>query len=390
MDEIGRIRAGIDAILEAAGVDVDASALEAYMRDGLRGDDAGPEQALNRALLWRDRDLRGTEQEKTLRGLAAKLFEWVRNDYDPAQDVVAGSLRAQAIEAAYQDVYWLANISGLGLSSREMPEKELEAFAEESAWISSLFKALNVARDSDLSDRVREALLAGLVANREEIRKIKVRAQKKVDKVLSKHRRALYRSRGRRVKPTSMIILEVSLTSIRPPIWRRIVVPDCWTLLQLHGAIQEAMGWKDYHLHTFTIAEVEYSDPTSDEDGDMGYLDEQQYRLSAVLPPTGRTFHYVYDFGDSWRHSIKVVKRVLLGADPPPGAFEPMCVGGERACPPEDCGGVGGYQSLVQALRCPEPKRTEEMQETVAWAGEWDPEAFDVFTANRRLKELLA
>jgi hypothetical protein len=66
-----------------------------------------------------------------------------------------------------------------------------------------------------------------------------------------------------------------------------------------------------------------------------------------------------------------------------------MCLGGPRACPPEDCGGVGGYRELLAALRRPESDRDEDMRQTVEWAGDWDPESFDIVKANKRIKDLL-
>lgn len=80
---------------------------------------------------------------------------------------------------------------------------------------------------------------------------------------------------------------------------------------------------------------------------------------------------YVYDFGDDWVHRVLVEK--VLPADPT--MTYPACVGGKRACPPEDCGGVWGYREFLTAISDPKHPDHEAMLEWVG--GEFDPEAFD-------------
>lgn len=161
--------------------------------------------------------------------------------------------------------------------------------------------------------------------------------------------------------------LKVTLTEVEPAIWRRILLPSGYTLRQLHKAIQVAMGWKDYHLHSFEIQGKEYGLPY---DGSVTLL--------GALPPVGERFEYIYDFGDDWVHEI-VVEARLAASDV---GFAPACLEGARACPPEDCGGRGSYQEILAALADP-TQRDEE------WAGEgFDPTAFDQELANRRLRYL--
>ncbi len=93
-------------------------------------------------------------------------------------------------------------------------------------------------------------------------------------------------------------------------------------------------------------------------------------------------FHYIYDFGDNWEHEIIVEKITPLDA----GRHYPCCLAGERACPPEDCGGVWGYKDLLDITSTPDHPDYEELRE---WLGEhFDPEAFDLEAVNRSLKRL--
>jgi hypothetical protein len=175
--------------------------------------------------------------------------------------------------------------------------------------------------------------------------------------------------------------IRVSLDGVRPPIWRRIVVPGRTTLAKLHDILQVVMGWEDYHLHQFTIAGKRYGDPEHDEGGELGFIDERRHTLQSLLPAKGGRLRYEYDFGDGWEHTLVVEKIVPTGEE----GCRPVCVAGERACPPEDVGGVWGYEEYLTALQDPEhPGHDEWLQ----WRGEFDPEAFDPERVNAELERL--
>ncbi|NQV25856.1 MAG: hypothetical protein HQ518_15970, partial [Rhodopirellula sp.] len=135
-------------------------------------------------------------------------------------------------------------------------------------------------------------------------------------------------------KPQTIYRLRVDLRGVKPPIWRRIEVPDC-TLAELHVAIQAAMGWTDSHLHAFDIDGDHYSIPNPFDDDDFEVIDSTDMWLSDVIYGKGMKLDYMYDFGDSWDHTIKV--EAIEQAKP--SIAYPRCVTGKRNCPPEDCGG---------------------------------------------------
>lgn len=175
--------------------------------------------------------------------------------------------------------------------------------------------------------------------------------------------------------------LKITLREVRPPIWRRVLVTDATTLHQLHWIVQAAMGWTNSHLHQFIIAEEYYSEPMVEMD-DWGpqVKNEKRVRLSALGLESKRKFTYEYDFGDSWRHEI-LVEKVLA---PEAGVSYPQCVAGKRACPPEDCGGVWGYERFLEIIKDEDDPEHEEMLE---WAGgAFDPEAFNLEEINEELK----
>jgi hypothetical protein len=183
-------------------------------------------------------------------------------------------------------------------------------------------------------------------------------------------------------KPVDIYQIKVTLDTIRPPIWRRILVSGNTTLLKLHDIIQIIMGWEDDHLHMFTIHGSIYGNPEDDEYGELGTRDEAKVKLSQVIQRDGQRFAYEYDFGDSWEHTLLVEK--ILPAEE--GVHYPICVKGKRACPPEDMGGVWGYVNFVEAIS--DPKHPEH-DEYLEWVGDdFDPEAFNLNGVNAQLSRM--
>src|SRR5260370_18841549 len=140
--------------------------------------------------------------------------------------------------------------------------------------------------------------------------------------------------------------LEDVLRDLEPPIWRRLQVPGSLTLDRLHLVLQQAMGWTDSHLHEFVIAGRRYGVPDP-ERGPMVILPEQRVRLRDVAPAESGRFLYRYDFGDDWKHEV-LVEQILAAGE---GGGSPVCLRGERRCPPEDCGGGPGHVEVLAAIR---------------------------------------
>jgi hypothetical protein len=168
--------------------------------------------------------------------------------------------------------------------------------------------------------------------------------------------------------------LHIRLAYIEPPIWRRIVVSDQVTLFGLHRMLQVVMGWENYHLHQFIVGNTHYGEP--DPEYEDGMKDDRRVRLRRIAREEGASFIYEYDFGDGWRHVI-TVEHIEPWTE---NMIVPRCLDGARACPPEDCGGIGGYEHLLEALR---DRRHPEHKELRAWAGaHFDPELFSLQAVN--------
>ncbi len=161
--------------------------------------------------------------------------------------------------------------------------------------------------------------------------------------------------------------LKITLKDVKPPVWRRLLVPSEYSLTEVHEVLLTAMGWAGYHLYLFRIGSTTYLD--IDDDWPDDSVDPCSVRLGDLVGP-GDTFVFEYDFGDGWEHQV-VVEEVL----PVAGRGRPVCLAGRRACPPEDVGGPWGYADFLDAISDPEHDRHEEL---VEWSGgSFDPEAFD-------------
>ena len=182
---------------------------------------------------------------------------------------------------------------------------------------------------------------------------------------------------------TRIYQLKVTLSGSRPPIWRRLQVRGDVTLGQLHAILQVLLGWKDRHLHLFASGRTVYRLPLPD----LGFPshDERKVTLAQVLPREKERLRYEYDFRDGWE-LVLVVEKILPPGTEPAG---PTCLGGKRNGPPEEIGGIVGYERLLAARQKPPRLDRHSPTELADPLGEgFDPEAFDPEEINRELAGL--
>ena len=166
-------------------------------------------------------------------------------------------------------------------------------------------------------------------------------------------------------KPNIILQFRFELLEIEPLIWRRVQVPSKYSFWDLHVAIQDSMGWLDYHLHAFHVRMphkrkiVEIGIPM-DEYFDEPVVPGWEISITDYFTEPGKSAPYEYDFGDGWEHNI-LLEGILLKEK---GARYPKSIAGERACPPEDCGGVPGYYELLEILKNP---KHPEFHDYIGW-----------------------
>jgi hypothetical protein len=194
-----------------------------------------------------------------------------------------------------------------------------------------------------------------------------------------------------REPPKNVYIFRIALNGIKPPIWRKFQAPGDLTLEEFHDCIQNIMGWFECHLHSFIIRGEEYQCLDGMEKRDFymfGHpiLDESEYTLDSLELTEKQKIKYIYDFGDGWEHTITVSKIISIeDKTTTEDAITVRCLDGKRACPPEDCGGIWGYEELLLTLAKPESERDEEEQERLDYYDVSDPEEFDIDEINELL-----
>ncbi len=181
-----------------------------------------------------------------------------------------------------------------------------------------------------------------------------------------------------RERPTVPLLYEmqVTLDEMEPPIWRRFTVPAAIPLKQFHTVLVAVMGWSGGHVYEFRVRRARYGDP--DALGDPKVASAAAKTLTHTVHRRQGTFYYVYDWG-AWWHTLKLLDYRPMTL----GETVPRLLGGARACPPEDVGGVWGYEEFLEAMQNP---AHPEHAALLSWVGgSWDPEHFDRALLQRRL-----
>ena len=185
-------------------------------------------------------------------------------------------------------------------------------------------------------------------------------------------------------KPAPIYQLKISLAFSDPLVWRRIRVQGDIHLTRLHEILQLSMGWSDLHAHRFLIGKVFYA-PSQDGDcwPETGERSESEYRLDALESDMKWCFTYIYDFGDGWEHEIELEESLPAGT----GKNHPILLAGERACPPENVGGIPGYEEFLTIINDPQHAHHKRIAK---WYGadRFDPEYLDMAQINIALKRL--
>ena len=169
--------------------------------------------------------------------------------------------------------------------------------------------------------------------------------------------------------PTKAIAtLRIELKYIKPLIWRRVAVRTSMDLNGLHKVIQAAVGWLDYHLWEFVVEERKYGIPDPDR---PNVKNGATTKLATILASGVTECDYVYDFGDYWEH--RIVAEQTGQAET--GTKYPRFLGGERRCPPEDCGGPPGYFDFIENIA---HRNSKKAKEALDWyGGPYDPDNID-------------
>ena len=180
------------------------------------------------------------------------------------------------------------------------------------------------------------------------------------------------------------IQIKISLDKTSPMIWREVLVPKDISFYKFHHVIQIAMGWTNSHLFEFVIEGYRVGEvfEKMEELDDDKVIDGKETKLIDLINEPGEIFKYWYDFGDSWMHTVTIEKYISLDNS----HQLPFCLGGELKCPPEDCGGIGGFYDFLSIISDKTHPEYKEMRE---WFGsKFNPTEFDLIKVNKKLKNI--
>lgn len=175
-------------------------------------------------------------------------------------------------------------------------------------------------------------------------------------------------------------VLKLQVIGCSPPIWRRFLVRESMWLSRLHDSIQVAFDWFDYQTHDFMIEDARYGNPLRRDE--ITVEDDRDVTLADLDFASRGRVYYTYHFGEGWRVEVTIEEARPVAK----GVHYPTCLGGERAGPPEDCGGLEAFHDMLVCIKEPD---TDLGREWLEWLGPgYVPEACDVERINKALRKL--
>ena len=369
----------IKTILEETGSMVSPDELRSFIRQAIsRGEDL--DHALQRCFSDDAPTSADPAERERFRAAAAQLWTREAERFDPQADARIAPLRDDVLVLVKKVADWIRSLDERGIDPTELPAEPMERLGQLSGMLAGVLELLNREDESSGED------LEGLRDTLRGLEPIVVQLIDEADAEIAEGGTDPEGARepwvGAPPEPESIFILEVSLVGLEPRVWRQIRVPGHYSLGDLHQVLLVLMDWSGGHLHEFVVDERRFADPMDTDDSACEH--EELVELDELGLAAGSHFSYLYDFGDSWEHSIRVTRVVAASAFPPPERAAVVCTSGENAAPPEDCGGVPGYSRLVELLARPYDSLDEDEAEFVgAFSGELDPYNFDIDAVNR-------
>ncbi|MDR2589019.1 MAG: plasmid pRiA4b ORF-3 family protein [Spirochaetales bacterium] len=391
----------IDEIFRDLSVPVSEIEVEACMRDELFHRRENPQSVRERIIAGRKVLFFSRAQENEFDRHFKKLWNKIKKTYNYFSDQLSGKARERILKILDENCEWMDSLQDRKADKEDFPMEEVSSMGETLRFLIEQLEILNI-KDPDRSADAQD-ILELLPEFEEFVENLRDEISSRFDD-FPPHGSPVppegnQRPQLRLVKPgdpdeppedqppqeaEKVYVFRIDLLSITPPIWRNFQVPGSFTLAELHEVILAVMGWEGYHAHSFTIKGQPYG--TINEvflDSKLNQNDEDDFTLDSLQLKEKQKFEYIYDFGDGWIHQISVTKVFPAGVCSKTHRTQALCLDGKRACPPEDCGGISGYASILEALISPGKKKNLELLD---WLGDYDPEYFAKDEVNEILK----
>lgn len=327
--------------------------IEAHMRDELYNRASDYSAVLKRCFKNWIPEFFDSYQEDKFHLYLKEHWEEIKTSYNFFTDQKRGKIRNWALKIFEKWHEWFKKLDDEQVSMDALPQEEIINIRRYLDGLNHIFNLCNHENDISEMEEVRiyhfldetESYLGNAVKIIEE------NIKPKLSLVRHEESAAPY------------FVLKISLKGAKPPIWRRIMVSGNARLSALHRAIQILFEWEECHLHEFKIKERFYGAPGKEDLYEV--IDEETILLREIIDQAKQKFLYTYDFGDSWEHQI-AVEKILSSDEVPEKGQDFFFLGGRKAAPPEDSGGIWGYQSLQEVLA---DKKHPEYDELLEWIG---------------------
>ncbi len=369
----------IKAVLTETSSMVLLDELRGFMRQALsRGE--GLHEAVDRCFQADGPTNSSESQLERFRAAAEQVWAREAERFDPAADAVIAPLRDDVLALVKRIADRIRSLDERELDLADLPAESMERLGQIFGMLHGAVELINrgKAPSRDQNESFRQTL-----------RKVEPIVEAMMGQVEQKIADGEPVESepwmGKRTEPESIFTLRVSLAGLTPQVWRQVRVPGHYSLGNLHEVIQVILGWYGDHLHAFVVGDRHYANPMDVDDPES--MDEEMVTLDELGLVAGSRFSYVYDLGDAWDHTIRVSRVVPASAVASAELGAVVCTAGERAAPPEGCGGVFGYSRLLDLLGRPrdslDPTDVAFLEH---FADEFDPDEFDIDEVNRAFK----
>jgi hypothetical protein len=382
----------LEALLVELNAPCSGVEVEAFMRDeffqhrGIIAPDEFDDYTETVMLrIFGDRTKQFSEQQwAAIEKLFRKLWAKVGKSYNYFQDQVGGKVRNSLLVLLEDYFKWMEGLSGRFTISDDSPAQHIAGLGQYMAEFASYFELLNNIGPEHEQDAKALYEILPRISETIDIMKQSTEKQFSAEMPPFPEQPKLHLVQPDDDKPKRIFVFRITLKDIKPLVWRTVQVPGCFTLAELHYVIQDIMDWTDAHSHFFEIGGVFYGSGLDDEFAamDMEVEEEHAHTLDSLDLTDKQRFTYVYDFDDKWVHQI-LVSKIMPSSDFSETDWRyPVCLSGKRACPPEGCGGLTGYEQLVEAFNAPDTKKSREL---LAYYPNFDPDSFNVDVINEIL-----
>lgn len=390
--EIDHVDFELQEFLDDTGISLSPTEIAAFVRDALRrGEET--KDAINRCFIDTESFFTNPADHKRMIKAAQAFADRIAESWNAAhENPEAAEIRTALIDIYTPYLSWIRLAGNLITDPAQFETREFSDLFTLFIQISEMLAVFSDGKTTtgdDIYNAEDLSLIKEFLAQAKEIsvalmNSLESSLRSEISYETAKTSRGKSKARKKsRPAAKKTYLINARISGIEPPIERLLLVPGNRSLGDLHNILQDAFGWTNTHLHMFHIRNDIFGEPSPDDYEPV--LDETLFHLDGFSLRARSKIEYTYDFGDNWIHILTVLESHAIHES---NIQTPVCIQANRACPPEDCGGIWGYEDIVAVLSKKESLRNKKEKEIVKWIGsEWSPEHCDINKINKLLEK---